>query len=382
MSAATTNIIEDSRASAFADDPVLPRVDWHDHDPNLKSEFHSVFARHDARLAPLADVSEREPSLADLIPSDLSSGPPLSWSEQRRLAEENARWREEQAPTIAHRPVVTLFDSYGNERVITQPLAEHERWQPTSLPVDREERWRKFLVQNAAAKAAAKKAAAAEREADADKSSMPKRKARAPKLNETEDQRRAREAAVDRAKCTQRLAQQQLARVAGRLDKYSLIKKQIRADRTYLPFDESFRNEKGEGTALRSELNIRGLQLYNARLPKGAWFGYNKRSVWDGSCHQPVFLRDEPYLVIDWWNVRGQLIVDLDGTWDTLADLRTDIVRTIGVRLMPALIVYRLNKSGRMENPHLLWILPPGSEVGISGKSRAAPIRMFNMVRS
>lgn len=47
--------------------------------------------------------------------------------------EQEARRREEIAPTIDHRRVVTLFDAYGNERVITQPLPQSERFDPATI---------------------------------------------------------------------------------------------------------------------------------------------------------------------------------------------------------------------------------------------------------
>jgi hypothetical protein len=339
-----------------------------------------------ARNALLVDALKHVPSALDLIPSDLSSNPPLSWSEQFAAEEARARWREVTAPTIGHRPTVTLFDSFGNERVITQPLDEHERWRVPKT-------WDEFLAKSVDAKAAGGITALvraldkfvtdaarefkvhdkAVKKAIADRKGVPK--------PETEEQKRGREAAKEKAACKRRREQQARAKIAGRIDKFSTVREQVFADRTYMPFEEAFRNAKGQGVALRSELGIRSLQLYNARLPKGTWFGRDKREIYDGSCLQRVFLLDEPYLVICWWKVRGQLVVDLDRKWDTLAALRSDIVRLIGIRLMPALIVERRDAQGRIDGAHLIWVLPPGSEVGIGGKSRTAPIRTFNMVQ-
>lgn len=155
----------------------------------------------------------------------------------------------------------------------------------------------------------------------------------------------------------------------------------IRADRTYLPFSACYRDAAGNGTALSSELGIVGLALYNACLPKDAQYGLNKRDVYDGASEEALFLRDREYLTIGWWKVRGQLVCDLDGKWKTLKQLRKDLVRVLGVGLLPTLIVYRLDKDGNIENPHLIWILPPNAEVGVCGKSKTAPVRMFNMIQ-
>jgi hypothetical protein len=49
---------------------------------------------------------------------------------------------------------------------------------------------------------------------------------------------------------------------------------------------------------------------------------------------------------------------------------------------MPNLIVYRWSEDGtELESPHLLWPLPPGSEVGTNGKNREAPRFLFNNIQ-
>ncbi|MFX8824822.1 hypothetical protein ABTM64_19885, partial [Acinetobacter baumannii] len=87
----------------------------------------------------------------------------------------------------------------------------------------------------------------------------------------------------------------------------------ISSDRRRLPFKESFRNSSGIGTALRSRLGIRGLQLFSSRLPKEALVGWDKRGVFVGTTlMEPVFVRDMDYITIGWWTVRGQIVADLD----------------------------------------------------------------------
>src|SRR4051794_14600809 len=103
-----------------------------------------LFARMDARLAGMADA---EPMPADWTPS-------WSWKRGEEWQgfpwEQEARRREEIAPTIDHRRVVTLFDAYGNERVITQPLPQSERFDPATIVDPRKranfEKWLKRHV--------------------------------------------------------------------------------------------------------------------------------------------------------------------------------------------------------------------------------------------
>ncbi|MCK1336845.1 hypothetical protein IVB38_12635 [Bradyrhizobium sp. 38] len=155
------------------------------------------------------------------------------------------------------------------------------------------------------------------------------------------------------------------------------------AGRRYEPFSASYVRSDGKKTAMRSKLEIKCLELYSARLPKDALYGNHKGAVFRPSDTgiAPIFLRDAPYLTIGWWTVRGQLAVDLDTVWPDLDTLRAALIKALGPKLFPNIIVYRLNAKGEVENPHLIWILPPGAEVGVRGASRGAPIRKFNMVQ-
>ncbi|WP_368507713.1 hypothetical protein [Bradyrhizobium lupini] len=201
----------------------------------------------------------------------------------------------------------------------------------------------------------------------------PKR-ARAPKKIENDPVKaKAQAEAIERATFKREKPERERQRRADRLEvgfvQNGMV---IRADRTFMPFSDCYKDPDGNGTALSSELGIMGLALYNARLPKDAQYGLNKREVYDGASEEALFLRDREYLTIGWWKVRGQLVCDLDGKWKSLKQLRRDLVRVLGVGLLPALIVYRLDKDGNVENPHLIWILPPVPK-SASAASRGRP---------
>lgn len=332
----------------------------------------SVAERAFARLAAMADPNQHEAMLNWISNDDL---------EAHRLC------MEEFAPTIDHKRVVTLIDTYGNERVITQPLAVSERFDPATIAdLKKRANFEKWIHRNADAKQDRVMTSWMEfvhRVIDDELDAEKPKKARAPKKIEDDPAKAAAQAeAIERAKFKREKPQRERQRRKDRLE-VGFVQNNtvIRADRTYLPFSDCYRDADGNGTALPSELGIMGLALYNARLPKDALFGKDKREVYDGASEEALFLRDREYLTIGWWKVRGQLVCDLDGKWKALKQLRKDLVRVLGVGLLPALIVYRLDKDGNIENPHLIWILPPGAEVGVCGKSKSGPVRMFNMIQ-
>ncbi|WP_368507712.1 hypothetical protein [Bradyrhizobium lupini] len=100
-----------------------------------------LIARVEARLAEMADAA---PVPADWTPS-------WSWKRGEEWQgfpwEQEARRREEIAPTIDHRRVVTLFDAYGNERVITQPLPQSERFDPATIAPRKRANFEKKMAQ-------------------------------------------------------------------------------------------------------------------------------------------------------------------------------------------------------------------------------------------
>jgi hypothetical protein len=385
----TDTSTHESFARADGADDFLRLPDWNNSAPREAEP--NVFERLKARMALMADAGTPEPPRPPSPPGTLSpddiafDGPDRStewYAEQDAAA---ARHREATAPTIDHKPTITLFDSYGNERVLHHPLAEAERFDPAIIAdAKKRARWEKWLGTSKAVR---------------DGASMNSMMRFACRVIDDEIKEMRREEAEEggdqpkkkggkggtipdhvKAKIEQPAKKRQ--KVKERLEKFVQAGPKIRADRTYLPFDESFRDGNGEGTALRSRLGIRGLELFNQRLPKKALVGYDKRGVFVGDAiMEPIFVRDMEYITIGWYTVRGQIVVDLDRTWPTLKALRADLVRVLGLKLLPTLIVYRLNANGHIEKPHLLWILPPGSEVGICGNSKPGPVRTFNMVQ-
>ena len=134
-------------------------------------------------------------------------------------------------------------------------------------------------------------------------------------------------------------------------------------------------NEKFEGcNAIRTALNILPLQLFNSALPKfiNMVFGYDKTTVFNAStsCETPLTIRDKPYLEID-RNRRCLQVVDLDGWWPSVKALRADMRKYLPEHMQPNIIVYRGDETrGGVSNPHLLFILPPGSRVIHEGKGK------------
>lgn len=330
------------------------------------------WARHAAYMAALEDVDlDAERAKATFVVD---------------LAAEIDR-RESYAPTINHVPTVTLLDQFGGERLMTFPLAEDERWKPAYADKAKNLRWEGWRVKYDGAKTMAARASEmrfANRVADGViKALQPKKKAKPPKADESEETKKKRADAIQRAKDKAERPSKRRARVAERLRSFDHDTTLPRAGRTYTPFSVSYRDGKGVGTAQRSELGIVSLALYSSRVPKNALYGNDKEAVQNATVSgiEPIFLRDATHLTCNWWSVRGQLAVDLDETFNTLADLRAKLIEHLGVALLPTIIIYRLDWAGRIERPHLLWILPPGSEVGVGGKSRGAPIRTHRMVQ-
>jgi hypothetical protein len=139
----------------------------------------------------------------------------------------------------------------------------------------------------------------------------------------------------------------------------------------------------GEGV-LRSHLHPH-LKRCVTLLPKPerAMTGMNKKSVTKHSKHDAaVFVRDAPYVHGDPRRL-GFLVIDLDGRFLSVAELYRKLASKLPRKLMPPLAVSRQSWCGRytVENPHLIWPMPAGSEVGVTGKSRMLPQRFFRRVQ-
>ncbi|MDT4740253.1 hypothetical protein [Bradyrhizobium sp. WYCCWR 12699] len=321
--------------------------------------------------------------LAVDVPLDdgtFDDGVPLDPEYLRAAREEDARRREAVTPTVDHRPTVILIDKDGSERLITEPLPDDERWQCTAYDENKRIAWDSYFLYHDEAveesAAASKERLEARKVEEADKKANPKpKKVKLDKNGNVVPMPDHVMAKLEAPKMHRR-------KVAKRLQEYDSNGPRISSDRRRLPFKESFRNSSGIGTALRSRLGVRGLQLFSSRLPKEALVGWDKRGVFVGTTlMEPIFVRDMDYVTIGWWTVRGQIVADLDRNFTSLRVLRRELMRVLGPALMPTLIVYSLTAEGEIEGPHLIWILPPNSEVGICGQSKAAPIRTFEMVQ-
>lgn len=349
----------------------------------------TAFERIQARLDAMADASQ--PSIARgrdyLDPNDIPFGDAQSesWVPNDVFWADRARHWEEIAPTIDHKPVVSLFDPYGNERIITKPLPVGERFDPATIADPRKragfEKWIKGNHEAKQARAMSSMMEFACRVIDGVLDEEKPKKARAPKIESNPAKATAQAEAIANAKSKRERPQRERRRVKDRRERFVQNGKVIRADRTYLPFDEEF-----EITGLRTELGLFGPAIFSSRIAKGAAHGTDKRKVYDGKDLAPIDLRDMEYLVENWDKVRGNLVVDLDGRldgrrWKTRADLRRDLVEILGVKLVPTMVAYRLDAAGDIEGGHAFWVLPPGSEVGVCGESRGGPVRFHSMVQ-
>lgn len=170
-------------------------------------------------------------------------------------------------------------------------------------------------------------------------------------------------------------------RVKQRLERY-LHKRGFLAGRQ----TEGFVEEFDDCSALRTALGIIGLQLFNSALPKFSdiVFGYDKTTVYNASdsCSSPLTVRDMPYLEVD-RRRRCLFVVDLDGWWVDVAALRAALRKFLPEHLMPNIISHRGDEErGGLSNPHLLWMLPPGSRViHVKGKSKVQQFRLHDMLQ-
>ena len=93
-------------------------------------------------------------------------------------------------------------------------------------------------------------------------------------------------------------------------------------------------------------------------------------------------MRDAPYVHGDPRRL-GFLVVDLDFRFISADQLYRKLLKHLPRKLMPPLVVSRKSWCGvfAIENPHLVWPMPAGSEVGVTGKSRMLPQRFFKRVQ-
>jgi hypothetical protein len=162
----------------------------------------------------------------------------------------------------------------------------------------------------------------------------------------------------------------------------------IVAGRDYAPFVEKFTVTLEDGTTeetgLRSRNGSLSTALFLSRLPAHHRLAYGndkERLIRSDMSVRKIFILDMPYVELDRTRL-AVLVVDLDTNWASEDALRAALLEILGPMRMPNLIAYRWSEDGtEIESPHLLWLLPPGSEVGTGGKSRQAPIHAFNKVQ-
>lgn len=138
------------------------------------------------------------------------------------------------------------------------------------------------------------------------------------------------------------------------------------AGRKTARFIEELVDDHGNPTvAFRSAICI-SLALFNSALPKDLIFGEGKGKVESaiGGHLSRMQICDKAYIELA-RNRRCHFVVDLDGWWRSVKSLWKAIRKFLPPEFMPNLIVYRARESdGKgVENPHLIWLLPPGSRV-------------------
>lgn len=140
------------------------------------------------------------------------------------------------------------------------------------------------------------------------------------------------------------------------------------AGRDTAEFVEEFRRADGTVVkALRTALGTISLDLFNSALPmrSSMVWGLDKTKVYYEGLGNPdaMTLRDKPYVESDRTR-RCLFIVDLDGWWPSIKALRRALRKLLPPEFMPNIIVFRAHpEKGGIENPHLLWLLPPGARV-------------------
>ena len=157
------------------------------------------------------------------------------------------------------------------------------------------------------------------------------------------------------------------------------------ADRNYETVTEKFAHEDGTpAPALRGWLGILSLALLNSSLEKGknVTYGYDKTAEFSSGFDRIATL-DAAYIVFDKMR-RCAFVVDLDGWWPDMATLRKVLRTLLPPEFMPNVITYRGRESDGLgvENPHLVWYLPPGARViARKGKKKRQQFKLHEMIQ-
>ncbi|WLA74196.1 hypothetical protein QIH77_02870 [Bradyrhizobium diazoefficiens] len=158
------------------------------------------------------------------------------------------------------------------------------------------------------------------------------------------------------------------------------------AGRKTARFIEELVDEHGNPTvAFRSAICI-SLALFNSAMPKDLIFGEDKGKVESsiGGHLSRMQILDRAYIELA-RNRRCHFVVDLDGWWRSVKALWKAIRKFLPPEFMPNLIVYRARESdGKgVENPHLIWLLPPGSRVipTKGAKNLESQLKLHSMIQ-
>ena len=159
--------------------------------------------------------------------------------------------------------------------------------------------------------------------------------------------------------------------------------------RVYAPYKDRYVREDGAtAPAIRSWLGPITFKLFRSSLPRyDIHHGNDKTVEYSSDGHPHLFVLDSSHVVLDKTRMCA-FIVDLDGWWPSLHALRKALRRLLPREFMPNAITFRGAEDGRggVENPHLAWLLPPGSRVIKSGtvkerKNYAQQRKLHEMVQ-
>jgi hypothetical protein len=154
--------------------------------------------------------------------------------------------------------------------------------------------------------------------------------------------------------------------------------------RVYKTFNEIFEHSDGSrAPAIRSWLGPIALNLFNSALPTHVCYGYDKEVEYSGDTPR-LFALDNSHIVLDKYR-RCAFIVDLDGWWVSIEALRSHLRKLLPAEFMPNIITYRGAEDGKggVENPHLVWMLPPGARVTWKGRrKKEQQFKLHEMVQS